>query len=180
MKSSYYFCIWGAVALLRGCSPSSSMSDYKATVRDGIKSVPYVREIERIFSNCPTDHFITQFGFDKTQPVLWNTEVFFGGRYVFTYQVFVSIDYTRNRVLKTVGVPKFYLVQVSKVFNDSPETIGADFDADYKFDARDWEKIVAAKGDFSVVGITLDTNHFVPRFDDFVQSLRTNLIQVNE
>lgn len=161
---------------LAGCSPS--MDDYKKTVRDGIKNVPYMNEIEKIFPNQPTDYFITQYGFNMNVPVTWNAEVFFAGRYVFTYQVEVLVDYKRDRIIKTSSPPHFTLVQVSRVYDDTPENIGADFDADHKFGEAEWKRVIAADGDFSVIGILIDTNHPVPRFDDYVRATRRDRIQV--
>lgn len=154
------------------------MDDYKETVKDGIKNVPRVTEIEKMFPNQPTDHFITQYGFDRNVPVLWNTEVFFGGRYEFAYQVYVVVDYKRNRIVSTTNAPRFTLVQVSRVYDDTPENIGADFNADHKFGELEWEKVVAAHGDFSVIGILIDTNHPVPRFDDYVHAVRKDRVEV--
>lgn len=165
-----------AMVLLAGCSPS--MEDYKAMVRDGIKTVPHVQEIKKMFPGEPTDHFITYYGFDKTKPVTWNTEVFFGGKYVFTYQIDVIVDYHSNRILGITNSPEFFLVRVSRVFDDTPENIGADFDADDKFGESDWEKVVAAKGDSSVIGIQVNTNSPVPRFEDYVRAIQRDRVQV--
>jgi hypothetical protein len=158
-----------------GCSPSKR--DYEATVQDGIRKVRHVDEICRIFSNAPTDHFITQFGFDKSVPVKWNTEVFFGGRYTLTYQIFVSVDYSSNRVVGTTSQPEFYLTEASRVFDASPGIVGAEFSADYKFGEPKWEKVVAAGGDFSVIGITLNTNP-LKRFDEYVRSEQEPILHV--
>jgi hypothetical protein len=158
-----------------GCSPSKK--DYVKTVQDGIKTVPHVGEIRRVFTNDPTDNFITQFGFNKKMPVLWNTEVFFGGRYILTYQVYVTVDYSKCRIVETVKQPEFVLTEVSRVFDASPETLGADFSADYKLTERDWKKVAAAHGDFSVIGISIKTNP-VARFDQFVQGVRKDRLEV--
>src|SRR5437868_9288741 len=108
-----WFChliLCGIVAsMCWGCSPSKR--DYEAAVRDGIRKVPHVDEICRMFPNAPIDHFITQYGFDKSAPVMWNTEVFFGGRYMLTYQIYVSMDYSQNRIKETTSNPQFVLVE---------------------------------------------------------------------
>ena len=168
--------ICGIIALsFGGCSPSKD--DYKKTVQNGIKTIPHVDEIRRMFPDKPIDHFITQFGFDKSVPVMWNTEVFFGGRYILTYQVYVSVDYSGKRIVKTTSQSHFVLVEASRVFDASPETLGADFSADYKFEESDWKKVVAAGGDFSVIGIAIKTNP-VARFDEFVHGVRRDRFEV--
>ena len=154
------------------------MEDYKATVRDGIKTVPHVQEIKQLFPNAPTDHFITNYGFDKDKPKKWNTEVFFAGRYEFTYQVDVIVDYNNNSIGKIVGVPHFFLAEVTVVSSNSPDTASGAYGADYKFTENDWEKVVAAKGDFTTIGIQLSTNSPVPLFEHHVRVVRRDRVQV--
>jgi hypothetical protein len=175
--------IIGVVGIsLCGCSPS--MNDYKDTVRDGIKAVPHVQQIKQMFPNAPTDHFITQYGFDKSVPVTWNTVVYLYGRYEFGYQVDVIVDYESKRIGKVAGMPKFYLWEVATV--SKPTSDGA-VQSTYKasngnrspFGEDQWNKIVAAKGDFSVIGIHLITNSPVGGFDDYVHGGRKDRVQVD-
>jgi hypothetical protein len=126
--------------------------------------------MQQMFPDCSIDNFITQSA--SPGAVTWNTEVPFGGRYILTYQVSVFVNYRNKKVEKTTDLPTFTLEEVSRVFNATSETVGADFNADYHLTRSDWEKVVAAHGDFSVIGIRIDTNHPVPRFDDFVQATR--------
>ena len=147
-------------------------------MRDGIKTVPHVQEIKHVFSNLPTDHFITNYGFDKAKPKTWNTEVFFGGRYEFTYQVDVIVDYKNKRIGQTVGIPHFFLVEIKSVTSNSTDTASGIYGSDYKFGEKEWKKIVAAKGDFTVIGIKLNTNSPVPFFEHHVRVVRRDRIQV--
>ena len=158
------------------------MKDYKDTVRDGIKNVPHVQEIKRMFPNAPTDHFITQYGFDKSVPVTWNTVAYIYGRYEFGYQVNVIVDYKNNRISKVEGVPKFYLWEVATVTPpNSDGAVGATYrnSKDIPFiGEKQWNMIVAANGDFSVIGAHLVTNSPIAGFDDYVHGSRKDIIQV--
>lgn len=167
-------------AIMVGCSKRFSMEDYVQTVRQGIQEVPHVQEIKQMFTNAPIDHFITQYGFDREKPVLWNTEVFFGGKYIFTYQVYVSVNYEKNRIAKTVSRGKFRLVGVGKVHKPLSDDAGveSDIESDHAFGEEEWRKIVAAKGDFSVIGIPLNTNSPVPYFEDLVRAERAPRVKV--
>jgi hypothetical protein len=166
-----WLCVFGISFFAGGCSPS--MNDYKDTVRDGIKTVPHVQEIKQIFPNAPTDHFITQYGFDKSVPVAWNTVVYFYGRYEMDYQVDVMVDYEHNRVSKMEGIPQFRLMEVAP----NHPVVGI-FTSGHTIFEKDWEKVVAAKGDFSVIGINLITNSPVAGFDDYVHGWRKDRVQV--
>jgi hypothetical protein len=170
--TSYRLRLCLALVFASGCSLSDA--DYRATITAGVKTVPHVNEIQGLFSNCPIDNFITQSAYPEA--VTWNTEVPFGGKYVLTYQSAVFVNYRKRNISKTTNAPIFSLVQVSRVSGATSEIVGADFDADYKFSESDWEKVVAAHGDFSVIGIQIDTNHSVPRFDDFIHAIRAGRV----
>ena len=145
-------------------------ANHKQAVLDGLKSVPHVSEIISIFSNAPTDHFITDFSVYKDKPVKWNTEVFFGGRYIFTYQVDVTVDYGRNKILKTVDQPKFFLAELSSIHDGGTGYFDKGNGA--IFDDLEWAKIVKAHGDFSAAGIKLKTNASIAGFDEYVRQWR--------
>jgi len=153
------------------------MDDYKATVRHGIKNVPHVQEVMKMFPGVPTDHFITQYGFEKDKPVQWNTEMFIYGRYIFTYQVDVVVDYQNNRIEKILTNAQFAMREITNV-TDYGDNIGARFGSDDKFGEKKWNMVVASKGDFSVIGINLKTNSPVPRFNEFVNATRRDRVQV--
>jgi hypothetical protein len=161
------------VVLLCGCS--HPMDDYKNTVRNGIKSVPHVQEITEMFPGAPIDHFITQYGFDKNAPVMWNTVAYIYGRYELGYQVYVMVDYKKNQVSKVVGAPKIYLWEVAP-----NHPIVGTFTSSHTISENDWKKVIAAKGDFSVIGIHLITNSPVAGFDDYVSSWHKDRVQVGE
>lgn len=158
-----------------------AVNDYKQAVRDGMKTVPHVQEIMKMFPGAKTDNFFSDCGkySDVTgKQVTWNTSVYFGGKYVFTYQIDAMLDYKKNKFIKVVTKPKFVLWQVSEIYNATPETIGASFNGDHKFGEEDWNKVVAANGDFSVIGIKLDTNSPVSRFDEYVHECMKSRIEV--
>jgi len=165
-----WLCVVGISLFVGGCSPS--MNAYKATVRDGMKNVPHVQEIMKIFPNAPTDNFIGESGFDKNVGI-WNTVVYFYGRYEMDYQVNVIVDYKNNQVGEMEGIPVFRLMEAAP----NHPVVGT-FTSGHTIYEKDWEKIVAAKGDFSVIGIHLITNSPVAGFDDYVHSWRKDRVQV--
>ena len=169
------FAIVGMFVLLTfGCGRQKSMEDYKQTVRQGMSVIPAVREIRVIFPDCPTDHFITQYAFEKKKPVTWNTEVFFGGRYVLTYQVDVLVDYSNKTISKIIAPEKFFLGELSEIEGG----VGS-YARSHNFGMEKWKKIVDGKGDFSVIGIPLNTNVPLPGFDEYVRQWRKDRVDVN-
>ena len=151
------------------------MANHKQTVLDGLKSVPHVSEIITIFSNAPTDHFITHFALYKDKPVKWNTVVYFGGRYILTYQVDVMVDYRKNKILKTINLPSINLSEISKVRDGGGGTYNSSNEV--YFSEAEWGKIVKAHGDFSAAGIKLTTNAPIAGFDEYVRQWRESRIE---
>src|ERR1700733_13290621 len=110
MKIFRIFVVCGMGISLCGCAPS--INDYKDTVRDGIKTVPHVQEIMKMFPNASTDNFIGQSGYDRNIGI-WNTVVYFYGRYELDYQVNVIVDYKKDKISKMDGIPIFRLMEVA-------------------------------------------------------------------
>ena len=163
--------------LMSGCGPSKD--SYVKTVKSGIKIIPHVDQITALFTNAPIDHLITEFGFDIKKPVVWNTIVYFDGRYVLTYQVDVRVDYKDDTVVGITSKPKFYLWEVTDVFDKTTDHVGAKYSrGGGEFGETEWNKVFAAKGDFSVIGIAINTNSPVPGFDEYVRQWRADRIHV--
>src|SRR6266481_3389857 len=98
----------GVLASCGGCK-QDTMSDYIQTVKSGLDTLPWPKEMEALFGEG--DHFVTHYGF-SLGPNKWNTEIFFGGRYTLTLQVDVDIDYKGDTIRSNVSPAKFYLWEV--------------------------------------------------------------------
>ncbi len=173
MENCLRVSIIGLFITMVSCNPRGDfdIQRYQKAVRDGFTKIPEACEIEELLGQA--DHFISYQG---STPV-WNTEVYFGGRYSLTMQVIVKVDKEFGKILEVVGEPKFYLVETERVVQQ-----GAVFAAyaadDFKFGLSEWRKVVAAKGDFSAIGIHLKRNQPVANFDRFVEGMRRPRIQV--
>jgi len=160
-----------------GCAGSAGgMGGYKATVRSARDALPVAREMEEVFHEV--DHFITHYGFGK-QPLVWNTEAHFGGRYILTMQVPVNIDYGA-RTVKQSGSPKFYLVEVTKVdrLSDGRFMASTDGGAGMEFTEHEWKEVYESNGDLSVLGITVNEEE-LPNFKDYVAAVREPRVPVS-
>ncbi len=155
------------------------MANERDLVKSGLHTVPHVDEIKAIFRNDPVDSSVWQNGLDLTKPGIWHTEVHFGGKYVLAYQVKVKIDDKNSRIVSIVSEPMFYLSAVSKVFHTSSGNVGADFEPRWTLGEKEWNKIVAAKGDFSAIGIHLDTSCPFRVFKEYVDAERKGRIQID-
>jgi hypothetical protein len=120
------------------------------------------------------DHFITEYGF-ASGPRQWNTEVYFYRKYTLTLQVDVIIDYNSHTVRKTASAPIFYLDEVKSV---DPTDHSATYSHQWKLNETQWEKLVRAKGDWSVLDIPVKTNQPVDGFDEYVHRMRAPLVRI--
>lgn len=157
---------------LVSCGPGP---DYRATVLSGIGILPWPKQMETLFGEG--DHFITHYGFD-TQPKQWNTEVYFGGRYVLTLQVDVAINHKDKSVVTNTTPATFYLTDmgiIHKMPDGSMTTRPAN---GWILDEEQWSRLVAAQGDWSAVGISLRSNDPVPDFDEYVRAKREPRVRV--
>lgn len=161
-----------------------SQSDYLKTTEQGIKTVPHVAEIRLIFSNAPMSHFVEQLGLKigetERKPAHWNTIVWFNARYMLTYQTLVVPDYRAHAVKQPQSsVPVFVLSEITKTTEGGR---GAEFDpaGGRRFGEAEWNKIVAAKGDFSVIGIQLKTNAPVAGIENYIAAWKENTWAIKE
>jgi hypothetical protein len=178
--SSFGLLLTMSVAMVgNGCSSKLTTEDYRDLVKSGVHTVPRVDEIKAIFRNDPVDCFVGQNGLDLTKPAVWYTEVYFGGKYVFAYEVNVKVDYKNNRIVGIVSEPTFYLCGVSKVLHTSSGNVGADFEPGWILGEKEWNKTVADKGDFSAIGIHLNTNSPIQGFKEYVDAKRKGRVPVD-
>lgn len=161
------------MVLLPGCQRSSSMDDYKATVRSAHTAIPVAVEIEQLFPE--TDHFITHFGFD-TGPKTWNTEAYFGDRYHLTMQVKVNIDYVANQV-KLIGEPVFFLTEIERIEPLGSGHYKGDVGRFIQFDLDEWKTLFEHGGDLSSIGFIVKEGK-VAHFWDDVAAVRRDRVRV--
>jgi hypothetical protein len=166
---------------LAGCIANPTYNDCIEATKRGLIEVPHVMEIAAIFSNAPKSHFIEQLGLQpgrNRKPAKWNTVVWFYGRYELTYQVDVLPDYRAHRI-KKMSPGRFYLVEVAETYDQGR---GTKFDpsGNKEFGESEWEKIVAAKGDFAVLGVMLKTNSPVNGFDSYVSANQESSWSIRE
>ena len=156
-------------------SPSDRVKQYRAAVRSGFKKIPETLEIEELFGE--SDHFITHYGMEEG-PLIWNTEVFFYGRYSLTMQVSVQLNGRYGEIVRVLDEPKFYFHEVGSINITERGLVGAKIAVDKRFGQAEWKKLVAAKGDFSAIGISVHRDRAVEGFDKYVKAQREPRMQV--
>ncbi len=160
--------------MMPATSSKEAREQYLAIHRSGAKTIPYAVELEELYGDA--DHFITHFGFGR-MPLQWNTEVFFGDRYILTMQVDVEVDYAKRRVVP-VGKPVFYLTEVDTVSHTEFGNVVESYSNSYTFGLEEWEKVFASKGDFSTIGISINSTP-VAGFHEVVRAARRPRIPVS-
>lgn len=150
------------------------MKGYRATIQSGATAIPEAVEMERMFPQ--TDHFITHFGFDSS-PKQWNSEAFFGKRYILTMQVSVDVDYSSQQV-SCIGEPKFYLNEVATAQPLSHGRFELTHGRTLEFGREEWKQLVEAKGDLNVLGFA-PTPSVVPNYSEAVEAIRRDRVPVS-
>ena len=138
-------------------------------VRSGYQIISEAQQIDELFS--PAWHQLSNY--DEPDIAEWQTDAFFGGRYELEMCVSVRIDRHTGRVIEVVGEPRFGLMEVEKIV-DSRE-VSYNGNNQHQFGIREWQRVVAAQGDFSAIGIHLDRDHPVPGFDRYLAAPRNGI-----
>jgi hypothetical protein len=157
------------VAIIACTSGYIANLDERKAVKSGYSKIPQAKQIDELIGEA--DHFIS--GYKNTDPGLeWCTDVYFAGRYELGMRVDVEVNRS-SEVTKVIGEPKFYLSEVARVDVGPGDGVSVAYQPSghREFGAADWEKVVKAKGDFSVIGIKLNRSSPVPNFDKYVKKL---------
>ena len=166
------------VVVCLGCkSEKQQLSDYVKTVQSGFIVLPWPAQMEAMFGDA--DHFITHYGF-SSEPKTWNSEVCFGGRYILTMQVEVTVNYRKNKVDEINSTPSFSLreLEVIRPGINAGEGSGASIANQWKFGQDEWKKLVESHGHWRVLNIPVNTNNPLPNFDVFVADLRNPRVKI--
>lgn len=135
--------------------------------------LPEAVEMETLYGSA--DHFITYTDSGNKKPSIWNTVVYFGGRYELTMQAKIQIDYSTETATVVDG-PDFFLGEVESVTVPNPPSPGgggvaASYSRDLKFTGKEWKKVYEAGGKYDVIGFDLDPSP-VPEFEVHVHASR--------
>jgi hypothetical protein len=109
---------------------------------------------------------------DKGVKEVWISEVYFGGRYKLVMTVDILVDRKTSSVTKIVDTPKFQLLEIESVQMSSDGRAETRFSGQRNFGSAEWDRVVEANGDFSVIGIQIKKGPPVPDFDRMVQESR--------
>lgn len=131
---------------------------YRTIIESGKSVIPEVREMELLFKGCEHQS-------DK-QPestnCIWHSSVYVHKRYELLLTVPVELNADLSKIVKS-GEPKFTFQEnifyIDKFYTDNdPDRISYRITNHVFFSRDKWKQIVKAKGDFSVLGITIKTN----------------------
>jgi hypothetical protein len=127
---------------------------------------PAAVEIERMF---PTDysegpfpstyHFFDDFVFTGKESDFQKTfitEAYFGERYQLMMRCDVELDKENRTVTRLRGEPIFTLREFGPGTGLIDKPTHVNWRREHRFTLDDWNKVVAAKGDFSAIGIEID------------------------
>lgn len=132
---------------------------------NGLAQIQPAAEMDRLFEDCR--HYIVYSGRDSVST--WNATAFFGDRYMLTMQVPVSISSSTSG--HVIGDPAFVLNEVRDVSVSPSGQVGASFSRDLKFGPKEWNDLYASKGDFKVIGFSLNPKP-VPDFHLYTSASR--------
>jgi hypothetical protein len=151
-------------------------SEYDAALADATNGIPCATDFARLFPGAAS-YLSYYIGLAGPSSLVMENLLF--DRYQLIMKVPVTFDASRRKV-STFGEPEFLLLEIWQVTverrvgrgpDGNPVTVenlrpGRSGDRSLRFGAVEWKKVVAARGDFSVIGFAVLTNSPAPGFDD--------------
>lgn len=142
-----------------------SMRKYEEIHLFAKTALPRAVAIEKRFGEV--DHFITHYGTSFAKTNTWNTEAFFGDRYVLTMQVEIRIDYS-EKTFEILPDPVFFLNELADVDRDGSAVNGIS----ERLSSEQFDALLRNDWDFESIGIAI--NHMpVPNFDIYKAMVRS-------
>jgi hypothetical protein len=179
LSSSVVLLLWGcgycvriarialAFALIHLANANSI--DRAVAIRSGCDKIPQVRQIDRILGNA-VHRVSSRMGHDQVVGRYeWSSEVYFGGRYELVMWVDVEVDQRSSEISTILDAPKFRLLEVGRVDLSSERGPSISYQGQREFNAAEWERVVEADGDFSVIGIEINNSQPIANFDEMIK-----------
>ncbi len=141
--------LWGL--MIGGCG--EGIEGYRQTVKYASVAIPSAVEMEKVFGDV--DQFIEQYGLKSPNANRWDTEAYFGDRYVLTMQAPIAIDYKIHK-FKVTGKLYFQINEVKRVIIDSDGVVMTYYGEQFVFSEEEWKRVYESQGDFSKIGIKLN------------------------
>ena len=136
--------------------------------------IPQARQIDELVGRA--DHSVMNEGDDTEEGVKeeWISEVYFNGRYELVMTVDIRVDRRTSSVSKVIGTPSFHLHEIESVemLSGGRASISYRESAQRDFSSAEWQRVVEAKGDFSVIGIQIQKAPPIDNFDALVQETK--------
>jgi hypothetical protein len=159
-----------ALSFYSGCKQSATealgnymMAGYNAAIQSGVDGPSYPGQFNRLF---PGSQNIISYYTGVVGPSAWTSSIGLHGRYVFKVHLEVGFDETRTKIV-SYGPPTFYLYELTKIDVKTNQNPVISNTMVTTFDGNSWARFVQAKCDFSVLGITLQTNNPVEHFEEY-------------
>ena len=81
----------------------------------------------------------------------------------------IRVNRRTSEVSKVIGTPEFQILELESVdMTSGAPSIGYDPSGYHKINAAEWDRVVQAKGDLSVIGIDIDKDRPIPNFKELV------------
>ena len=147
-----------------------------AVVRNGMGSLPLIRDVNQVFGASNVDHFISSLG-DTDHKPFWNSTALFGGRSQFELQFLVVIDYGTDTPIGIFGPVTANLDEITEVqVHPGGDTNARFMGGHWKLTADDLGRLATNGGDWAAIGIPIVTNGApVPNFQAYVEQARRPL-----
>jgi hypothetical protein len=144
-------------------------------VQSGYAAVPEAKQIDDLFG--PAWHGV--YNYTEPDTVEWQTKAQFGGRYELSMIVPLQVNRRTGKIRQVLGKPRFLLYSIINVQLRPDGTVDqVRFGESKELSPADWEKVVAAKGDFSVIGLSIVRGKPVANFNAYRAGI-PNAIQMS-
>lgn len=143
-------------------SVKAAVNNYNLAIQSGVRGPSYPGQFNTLFPNAVNG--ISYYTGAIGQPK-WYSKTGLYGRYVMRMFGEIKLDQARTNIV-SMEPPSFDMYELTNITvnpkNGSPQMYGQE---KLKFSLETWQRLVAAKGDFRALGISVETNKPVEGFE---------------
>jgi hypothetical protein len=129
-------------------------------VPSGYAMIPEAKQIDDLLG--PARHEVCNYR--EPDIVEWQTHALFAGRYELVMIASVRVDRRSGRITEVIEAPRFQLLEIETT-DGTRTTFRQASQREFRVDQ--WRRVVKACGDFSVIGIHLNSDSPVPGFERY-------------
>jgi hypothetical protein len=132
----------------------TAMNNYDRTIQSGLQNCPDFKAFKDLFPGAT--HVISYYT-GQIGPPKWTSQIGLYGRYIFRISAPIELDADRLKI-QSMGPLELHFYEIEGITSNPNGTFSIQVKSDTRLSRQKWRQLLVARGNFTAVGILLETN----------------------